>query len=138
SGCRTGNPRPLLWQAFGWLWRLFCRIVLGLPLEKRSSWLGFREHAYSYLVWLIFADPLADPNSRFKLWRTEFLERVPIQSDSEFVHVELVAKATFLTCILDEVPLTPALTPRRDTPSVRADFWCVLQNPDFGNPGRRS
>ena len=51
--------------------------------------------------------PLADVNSCFKLFRTSFLKRFPIQSDGDFVHTELVAKATFLTSIMDEVALTP-------------------------------
>jgi len=134
SGCRVGQPKPRLVRLLGSVWRAFCRIVLGLPVPASPAWLGFREAAYSYIVWVVFSVPMIDPTSAFKLWRTDFLRRFPIQSDSDFVHVELVAKATFLTQILDEIPLTPrsspGLTPRR----ASADFWRVLRNPDFGRP----
>lgn len=134
SGCRTARTRPGFVRFASSLWRGFCRLVLGLPLPVSPAWLGARETAYSYLVWAVFGVPLVDPNSAFKLWRTDFLRRFPIQSDGDFVHVELVAKATFLTTILDEVPLLPGVPralPRRD---VWRDFWRLLRNPDFGRP----
>lgn len=133
SGCRVGKPAPGIVRTLGKCWRMFCRLVLGLPLQPPVAWPGLRGLAYSYLVWLVFGVPFTDPNSPFRLWRTEFLKRVPIQSDSDFVHVELAGKATFLTCILDEVPLTPnPAVPR--VASVWCDFWRVLRNPDFGRP----
>ena len=65
----------------------------------------------------MFADPLHDPNSAFKLFRrATTLDRFPVQSDGEFVHVELVAKSTFLTCLMDELPLTP-------NPAVAPETW---------------
>lgn len=136
SGCRTGTQPPMGWRIVGKAWRLFCRIVMGLPLEPTGVWLGFREQAFSYLVWMLFADPLTDPKSAFKLWRSDFLKAVPIQSDSDFVHVELVAKATFLTRILDEVPLSPSNQTPHAKPSVWRDFWRVLRNPNFGTPAQ--
>jgi hypothetical protein len=66
----------------------------------------------------VYGVPLADVNSCFKLFRTDFLKRFPIQSDGDFVHTELVAKATFLTSIMDEVPLTPRPDP---IPAVTID-----------------
>src|SRR5207248_1581533 len=75
-----------------------------------------------------------DVNSKYKLFRTAFLKRFPIQSGSDFVHTELVAKATFLTSILDEIPLSPATALEVKPASVWRDFWQVFNNPDFGRP----
>jgi hypothetical protein len=82
----------------------------------------------------VFGVPLADVNSAFKLYRTAFLKRIAIQSDGDFVHAELVAKATFLTSIMDELPLTPAAAAERPVPSVWKEMWRVFNDPDFGAP----
>ncbi len=133
SGCRTGRPVPFAWRVVGAAWRAFSRVVLGLPLRPMPGWLGLRAHAYSYLVWWVFAVPLTDVNSGFKLVRTPLLRRFPIQSDGEFVHAEVVAKATFLGSLLDEVELTPAPPP---TPvrSVWQDMVRVFRHPEFTFP----
>jgi glycosyltransferase involved in cell wall biosynthesis len=130
SGCRVGQPAPLVIRALGRSWRLFWRIALGLPLQPGHSWLGWREFFYGSFVGWIFGVPLQDVNSAFKLYRTSFLKRFPIQSDSDFVHTELVAKATFLTSIMDELPLTPKPEPVPRT--TCSDMWRVFVNPEFG------
>src|SRR5206468_4432726 len=75
----------------------------------------------------------ADVNSAFKLWRTGFLRRFPIQSDGDFVHTELVAKATFLTSIMDEVPLTPRSEPLPALGPIHSDRRTVFRNPQFAH-----
>jgi glycosyltransferase involved in cell wall biosynthesis len=111
SGGRTGRPTPPLWKWVGRGWRLVARVAAGMQLEPRQTWLGWGDFAYNKFAGVMFGTPLGDVNSAFKLYRTEFLKRVPIQSDGDFVHTELVAKATFLTSIMDEVPLTPKPDP---------------------------
>ena len=134
SGCRTGRPTPGPVAIFGKAWRLLWRVALGLQLEPLPAWPGLRGYLYGLFVGCTFNVPLADVNSKFKLFRTSFLKRFPIQSHSDFVHTELVAKATFLTSILDELPLTPAEALEVQPASVWRDFWLVFNNPDFGRP----
>lgn len=133
SGCRTGRPAPAVFASLGKAWRILCKVLFGLQLEQPPAWLGVRGTFYRWFAKFAFGVPLADVNSKFKLFRTAFLCRFPIQSDSDFVHTELVAKATFLTSIMDEVPLTPVDAP---PPSVTfaGDLGRVFANPDFGNP----
>ncbi len=107
AGCRTGLPIPGFWQAVGLVYRTFLRVALGIPTEPLKGWLGFREHRRSWTAWVVYGVPLVDPNCAFKLYRKSALERFPIQCRGDLIHVELAAKLTFLTCILDEVPLTP-------------------------------
>jgi glycosyltransferase involved in cell wall biosynthesis len=133
SGCRTGLAAPPLFALLSKAWRLLCRGVLGLHLEAAPSWLGVRGTLYRWRVNFLFGAAMKDVNSRFKLFRTAFLCRFPIQADSEFVHTELVAKATFLTSVMDEVPLTPAAA-ELPSYSTGSDFRRVFANPDFGNP----
>jgi hypothetical protein len=103
-------------------------------MQPLPAWPGLREYLYGSLVGWVFGVPLCDVNSAFKLYRTAFLKRFPIQSDGDFVHAELVAKATFLTSIMDEIPLTPAPPAERGVPSVWREMWRVFTNPDFGTP----
>jgi glycosyltransferase involved in cell wall biosynthesis len=132
SGCRTGRPVPAAWRAVGFAFRLFCRAALGLKLDPLPGWVGFREHLRSWVAWVVFGDPLTDPNSAFKLFRRPVLERFPVQSDGDFVHVELVAKATFTICLMDELPLTP--NPAPIPPTEWGEFWKLLRNAKFTPP----
>jgi glycosyltransferase involved in cell wall biosynthesis len=134
SGCRTGRPHPWLVKWAGRAWRLFWRVAFGLPKHPSPSWLGGREAFYGWVVRWLFGVPLADVNSAYKLYRTAFLRRFPIQSDGDFVHTELVAKATFLTSIMDEIPLSPATAAEPAPPSRWKEMWLVFTNPDFGAP----
>ncbi len=132
SGCRTGRPVPAAWRAVGFVFRLFCRAALGLKLDPLPGWLGFREHLRSWAAWVVFGDPLTDPNSAFKLFRRSVLKRFPVQSDGDFVHVELVAKATFTICLMDELPLTPNPAPIPRTEWV--EFGKLLRDARFTPP----
>lgn len=130
SGARAGQPRPMLVSAVGTAWKAFWRVFAGLPMADSPPWYGWSEWWYRVRVGWTFGVPLVDVNSAFKLYRTAFLKRFPIQSDSDFVHTELVAKATFLTSIMDETPLTPQ--PHPVAPRSIADDWRrVFRDPQF-------
>jgi glycosyltransferase involved in cell wall biosynthesis len=132
SGCRTGVPVPPGWKLVGRLYRLFCRIALGFPRDPLPGWLGFRDHWRAWLVWLVFGVPVNDVNSAFKLFRRSVFDRFPIQSDGDFVHTEVIAKATFTTCLMDELLLTPK--PDHTPPTWWEDFWLVLTDARFTPP----
>jgi len=138
SGCRTGLPTPLLPRWSGYAWRYFWRVFAGMPIQAAPAWHGWDPFWYRTRVSWIYGVPLADVNSCFKLFRTAFLRRFPIQSDGDFVHTELVAKATFLTSIMDDV----ALTPKPDTipaiGSTKADSRRVFRRPEFTFPVLKS
>ena len=131
SGCRTGLTAPLLPRVAGGAWRWFWRIFAGMPRQDATPWHGWSACWYRSRVSWVYGVPLADVNSCFKLFRTAFLKRFPIQSDGDFVHTELVAKATFLTSIMDEVPLTskPDAVPQPGDLSV--DKKRVFRDPQF-------
>ena len=131
SGMRAGQERPALVKWGGRAWKLFWRIFAGLPVHDPAPWYDWGEWWYGTRVGWVFGVPLADVNSAFKLWRTSFLRRFPIQSDGDFVHTELVAKATFLTSIMDEVPLTKRPDPLPPLGPVAADRSKVSRDPQF-------
>jgi glycosyltransferase involved in cell wall biosynthesis len=132
NGCRTGRPVPAFWRAVGWAYRAFMRVGLGNPVEPVPSWLGLREHLRGWVAWLVFGNPLDDVNSAFKVFHREVFDRFPIQSDGDFVHAELIAKATFTTCMMDEVLLTPSQAPV--PPTEWGEFGKILRNAKFTPP----
>jgi glycosyltransferase involved in cell wall biosynthesis len=111
TGQRQGRPVPGFWKQVGWFYRAFMRVGLGNPRDPLLAWLGLREHVRGWVAWSVFAAPLDDPNSAFKVFRRSVLNRFPIQCDGDFVHVELIAKAVFMTCMIQEIPLTPKPDP---------------------------
>ncbi len=56
---------------------------------------------------LVFAVPLRDVHSPCRLHRLEKLARIPFQSASSFLDMEILAKATFLGHLIDEVDVPP-------------------------------
>jgi hypothetical protein len=79
---------------------------------------------------LIFAVPVADVHSPCRLHRREKLAVIPRQSTSAFLDVEILAKATFLGHLIDEVDV-PALREGPLPPSARSDFLAVFRQPTF-------
>jgi glycosyltransferase involved in cell wall biosynthesis len=132
SGCRTGRTAPLVGRVLGRSWRILARVAAGMQLQPRPTWLGVRDYVYHKFAGTVFGVPLGDVNSAFKLYRTAFLKRFPIQSDGDFVHTELVAKATFLTSIMDEQPLTPR--PDSAPPVDLSEKWRIFKRPQFAFP----
>lgn len=101
----------------------------------REGWRdGFLHHWY--LRWA-FGIRLKDVACPLKLFRREVFARIPIQSDGDFAHAEIVAKANFLGCMLTEVPLPTRAATRRGLPPSparqnRKEARRVFHRPDFG------
>lgn len=132
SGCRAGRPVPPVWKGIGTVVRLFYRVALGNPRPPMPGWLGFGEHYYNWWTSWIYGNPFHDVNCAFKLIRKSRIETVPIQCDDAGVHTELVAKLTFLTTLMAEVPLTPK--PDAIPATVRNGMGLVLRKPLFRKP----
>jgi glycosyltransferase involved in cell wall biosynthesis len=136
TGIRT-DPVPAWLGRLDRVYRMVVRVVLGIQLEPRPGWLGWA--AWRQSVWLrsMFGLRLWDATSAFKLFRRSVLDRIPIQSDGDFVHAELLAKANFLGCMMAEVPITRLAGSFRGAvehpiPSGRkADARNVFRRPEF-------
>lgn len=139
SGYRAGRPVPALWRAVGVLTRVVCRIVFGAAPSPLPGWLGVNGHAARLLARVLFAVRNRDVLCPYRLARREIFARIPLQSDGPFVHVEVLAKANFLGCVLaEDVPLGDAQRPvragPRDGPGTGFIKECmrVFDRPDFG------
>jgi glycosyltransferase involved in cell wall biosynthesis len=139
AGYRAGRSVPLLWRTAGLCSRLLCRVILSAAPAPLPGWLGWRGHAAGLLARVFFGVRNRDVLCPYRLLRREIFARMPLQSNGPFVHIEILAKANFLGCILSEdVPLGDANRPvqaeARDDPGENffKDFRRVLDRPDFG------
>jgi hypothetical protein len=107
-------------------------------IDKSDHVFGCRAAAFwervrrwlSALRWrFLFAVPFVDVHSPFRMHRLEKLAAIPLQSASGFVDIEILAKATFLGHVLDEVPV-PRLETLAPNFSWR-DFVTVFNRPNF-------
>jgi glycosyltransferase involved in cell wall biosynthesis len=107
---------------------------------KGSRGRSSNERVYRWVARLFFGVRFRDPGCRFVLARRSLFDRFPIQSDGDFAHVEVLAKANFLECLMTEVPV--AYQPRGRRSAARreglrqrlAGARRIFSHPDFGPP----
>lgn len=141
GGYRAGRPIPAGWRMIGAFWLGWNRWVFGIQKPPLPGWLGWRRHLGAFLAKLFFGVAYRDPGCPCRLLRREILARMPIQSTGAFAHVEILAKANFLGCLLgEEIPLGDPQRPvaaDEPTPPVGEllrEGRRVFQHPDFGPP----
>lgn len=134
-GYRVYQPIP------GWLaWmdlakRFFSRIILGAAPQKRECWLGWKRWRRRFFARWIFGLHLQDVECQFRLMRLEFFQKFPIQSQGTFAHLELLAKANHLECIMAEAPVSwipPAQV--KDDPTYALDRKRIMRHAEFVHP----
>jgi glycosyltransferase involved in cell wall biosynthesis len=136
TGCRTGRRRPFWRRVVGGVYRLLVRVLIGLSLQPSPCSPGWVSFARRWAARWLFAVRTHDAACALRLYRRSVFRRLPIQSDGEFAQVEILAKANFLGCLMEEVPVAyapPAAAPDR---AERRRYWRelarLLRNPDFG------
>jgi len=133
NGHRRGVAMPAGRRRLNALFRAFVRVVFGYTPEPPKGWLGSAENRYWWKCRLLFGLRVGDINSKFKLFRRSVFDRMVLQSDGEFIHAEILAKANFLGCLMDEVPLGDRPDPPL-VPDVGAEMWTVFRGPRFRSP----
>ena len=112
-----------------------CDHVVG---RRRAGPLAGCDAGSAGFPWrLIFAVPVDDVHSPCRLHRLEKLAAIPLQSASEFLDVEILAKATFFGHLIDEVPV-PAARGRVARGPFWRDFVAVFRRPVLCPPVRSS
>lgn len=91
-----------------------------------KRWLSTRSSRW------VFGVPVVDVHSPCRLHRAEALKAIPFQSVSSFLDVEILAKATFLGHLIDEVSV-PSLE-NAVTRVARSDRRRVGRHPSFVRP----
>lgn len=137
SGYRA-VPVPRWLRTIDGVYRAAVRVLFGVTLEPRPAWRGGADRRrWKRLRWQ-FGVRLDDPLCDFKAFRREALRRVELQSDGDFVHAELIAKANFLGCLLDQVPVSPPSRTEspRDEREYAAELRRVFRRPTFAPAAR--
>ncbi len=135
TGCRAGRPpAPLRW--LGVAYRLFVRVIFGVSLRPAPCWLGRSGWGRRWLARWVFGVRVHDPECAFRLFRREIFRRIPIQTDGDLAQVEILAKANFLGCLMDEIPVVhrppPPGAPRPKPGRTLRDAWRLFHVADFG------
>jgi glycosyltransferase involved in cell wall biosynthesis len=133
NGHRRGIALPAGRRRLGQFYRAVVRVVFGYTPEPAKGWLGPAENRYWWKCRLLFGLRVGDINSKFKLFRRSVFDRMVLQSDGEFIHAEILAKANFLGCLMDEVPLGDRPDPP-PVPELGAEMWMVFRDPRFRSP----
>lgn len=129
-GCRI-RPVPPLLGVIGWFYRKAARVLVGLTLEPLPSWLGWKNRLYHGLVRGMTGVRLHDVNCGFQLFRREMVASIPIQAAGAFASTEIIAKANFLGCLMDEVPIAGPPEESR-LGALLLEGYRVLSRADFG------
>jgi hypothetical protein len=105
-----------------------------IPFRQRRQ--RFARATYRWLLRMLFGLRVRDADCHYLLARRSIFRRIPIQSDGDFAHVEILAKANFLGCLMTDVPVS-----YRAEGDVSASPWRrhvlgelrqVFSRPDFG------
>ncbi|HEX3152235.1 MAG TPA: hypothetical protein VHR66_29445, partial [Gemmataceae bacterium] len=133
NGHRRGTMLPAGRKRLNWVYRVIIRIVFGYLPDPPRGWLGAAESRFWWKCRLMFGLRLGDINSKFKLFRRSVFNRMVLQSNGEFIHAEILAKANFLGCLMDEIILADRQSPPTQ-PDVRTEMWKVFHDPKFRSP----
>jgi glycosyltransferase involved in cell wall biosynthesis len=137
TGYRIGSiPGWLVW--LDRLYRLFARVIFGMSRDARDCWPGWSGFCRRLLGRWVFGVRVRDPECAFCLARRQIFARIPIQANSSFALIEILAKANFQGCLLGEVPVTfvPGKTKAEkaleSSRQIRREMIALFRRPDFG------
>ena len=120
------------------VWSGMVRWVLALEAKPEPCWPGWGAWIRRFAARWVLAVPGNDPGTPHRMLRREMIPSLNLQSTSEFVWVEMVAKATFLGALIEELP-TPLSTEVQAPPATEGagwwrDFCKLCSDPLFGRP----
>jgi hypothetical protein len=104
-----------------------CDHAIGCRDRTRAARWSRRLKSLRWRV--LFGVPVLDPLSPARIHRRDHLAAVPVQSASGLAVVEVLAKATFLGHLMDEVPIPPL--PDLPASIDRAEVGRLFRHPTF-------
>lgn len=139
TGLRAGGPSPWWLRALGAVQRVLARVFVGVVMAPASGWRGWAAWRRRWVARWLFGVRLHDPECAFRLFRRSVFDNLPIQTDSDFALIEVLAKANFLGCLMAEVevshrPLPSGAALHKDgRPGWRrGDVSRLFHDPRFG------
>jgi glycosyltransferase involved in cell wall biosynthesis len=114
-------------------------------VETKRYKRNWSERIFRWIIRIIFALRLKDPECWFLLARRSIFERIPVQSIGPFAFVEILAKANFLGCLMSEVSVSYHPIPEADAKwsnislgQKLAGFRQIFSHSDFRPPSRNA
>jgi hypothetical protein len=141
AGYRVWRPVPIWARCLHAGWRALVRVLVGIPLEPLHCWLGREGWRRRLRTRWLHGVRVHDVDCSFRLFRREVFGRIPIQSDSAFANVEVLAKANFLGHWMTQAPVTycpsaagTTVVDAHDPARSRLEARLLFRRPDFGPP----
>jgi hypothetical protein len=135
TGFRVGQRLPMWPRIWHVLQHLLARIFLGSAPATRESWVGWPGWRRRWLARWVFGLRVQDPECAFRLFRRDFVGRIPMQCRGSLVHIEILAKANHLGGMIAEVPVTwmapEKAFPEPPTLPQRDDLTVLFRHPEF-------
>lgn len=129
-GCRK-QPMPSVLCWAGRFFRGTVRVLTGIPLDPLPTWLGWKNWLFHLLLRIGTGVRLHDVNCGLQLFRRAAIGNVPVQATGPFAPAEIIAKANFLGCLMDELPIAGPAEEQLLRPLL-AEGYRVLAHADFG------
>ena len=128
---RKGDQAPWILRCFSCIFYYPIRFLLELPIGNGDTWLGWRNWFWELQGDWLFGVRNHDPLNPIRLLRTEWFQRIPFQSLTNWGNLEMLAKAHFLGARLAE-ELCPSFT-TVDNPSGSTwrDITHLIKKPRF-------
>lgn len=130
---RMGGKTPFIRSIFYSLIRNPLFFLLEIPIEKKTDWLGWNNWFWEKIGGWLLGVPNRDPGFPFRVVKGDWLNRIPFQSSSSWIWMEMLAKLHFLGAKLSEKPIKGDFD-RENVFSqgpVFKDFRLVLTKPEF-------
>ncbi|MBX9681597.1 MAG: glycosyltransferase [Gemmataceae bacterium] len=130
-GHRVSGQAPYLIRFVDGLRSWLSRLFLGNFLEPRTNWLGWSSWRRQGMQRWIFGVPVLDGESGVFLARRNLFDRIPIQSNSYFCFVEVLAKANHVGFMLGEEPIRWTPTAPAELTSASGEMRTLFRFPLF-------
>lgn len=98
--------------------------------QKQARWSRWMASVLRGWFW---GAGVLDPHSPYRIFRSDSLKNIPVQSQSPFADIEILAKCNFLNGLIHEelLPLADAWQPERKSSACRQDKRRLFKHPQF-------
>ena len=128
---RKGGKSPWILWLLSWCFLQPIRLLLEIPFAKNDSWLGWSNWKWEGEGYWLFGVRNHDPLNPIRLLRSDWLQKIPLQSKTIWGNLEMLAKAHFLGIRLAEEICPVEVKVGMPYPSEWSDLKMVLKSPRF-------
>lgn len=128
---RKGTQSPWVLECLTWVFYHPFRFLLELPKSNGDSWLGWSNWKWELQGYWLFGVRNHDPLNPVRLLRTDWFQKIPLQSKTAWGNLEMLAKAHFLGARLAEEFFPTPLIVQTPKGNPWKDLTQLIQMPRF-------